>query len=389
MKKYILYILVLGLFACKKEESTRIRNPKSTVTLDPVTEALPINQLQYIGSHNSYRLKTDPAIFNLMKSLTGFLPDDLDVLGWDYTHLPLPDQLGLGVRSLELDIYNDPAGGRYFYRMGNRLVGKPVASYIDELKQPGMKLLHVPDMDYNTHNYSFKSALRSVKSWSDQNPQHLPVFILVELKTRTIGDVLPGFVKALPFTPTALDSVDQEIVDVFGAGSSKVFHPDDLRGSYATLKEAVLEKGWPTVSQMRGKIIFIVYKNDNYTAGHPNLEGRQMFQFSSESSPNAAFILLDEADEDFNDIQRLVQAGYIIRSRADGSPNVAKTGDYSGRDAAFTSGAQIISTDYYIPDSRAGQPGWSDYRVKFDDISYARVNVLNAPDSLSGKYVRE
>lgn len=389
MKKYILYLAVLVAIACQKEDNARIRDPYAGVVFDPAIEALPINQLQYIGSHNSYRIRTDPAIYSFVNTLGGILPDGLDPTGWDYTHIPLTDQLGLGVRSFELDIYHDPAGNRYFNRLGNPLVGKAAASGINELRQPGMKLLHVPDFDYNTHHYTFKSALKAIKNWSDRNYKHLPIFILVELKTSTVGDVLPIFTKALPFTAGAMDSVDQEIIDVFGANSPQVFRPDDLRGSYASVKEAIQNNGWPSVGEMRGKIIFIVYENDNYTLGHPRLEGRQMFQFTDESSPNAAILKRDDSEADPATTQRLANEGYIMRTRADSSPQTAKNGDYSDRDAAFQNGAQVISTDYYIPDSRAGSNGWSDYRVKFDDISYARVNVINAPDSLKGKHVRE
>ena len=389
MKKFILYSLFLLAIACKKEDNARIRSPYSGIPLDSETEALPINEIQVIGSHNSYRLKTDPLIFKLVNAIRGILPSSLDPRGWDYTHIPIPDQLDLGVRSLELDIYNDPAGGRYYNRLGNPLVGKPVASGIEELKHPGMKIIHIPDFDYNTNYFTFKSAIQTLKGWSDLHPQHLPIFVLVELKEETVGSVIPIFTKALPFTIGALDSVDQEIADVFGVSSPQVFRPDDLRGSYANLKEAVQTKGWPTVKDMRGKIIFITYKNSNYTAEHPNLEGRQMFQFTTESSPNAAFIIVDDARGKVQQVNDMIAHGFIVRTRSDEETTQARTGSYDERDAAFTSGSQIISTDYYKPDSRAGTTGWTDFHVNFDELSFARVNIINAPPTQVGKYIRE
>jgi hypothetical protein len=202
--------------------------------------------------------------------------------------------------------------------------------------------------------------------------------------------VIPIFPVGLPFTKGAVDSVDQEIIDVFGAFSSQVFRPDDLRGSHANVREAIMTDGWPTVAEMRGKIIFILYDNENYTTGHPNLEGRQMFQFADdEHSPNAAFIQEDDAGRNFARVQSLVNAGFIVRSRTDEETKQARNGSTQMREEAFTSGAQILSTDYYKPDSRAGKPGWTDFHVKFDEISYARVNVLNGPAAQIGKYVRE
>src|ERR1051325_7307241 len=69
---------------------------------------LRMNQLQYIGSHNSYHAglapgeaaiwkRTDPALFARI----------------DYAHPPLAKQLDDGVRQIELDIYADAKGGRY------------------------------------------------------------------------------------------------------------------------------------------------------------------------------------------------------------------------------------------------------------------------------------
>jgi hypothetical protein len=48
--------------------------------------------------------------------------------------------------------------------------------------------------------------------------------------------------------------------------------------------------------------------------------------------------------------------------------------------AAFASGAQILSTDYYRPDYRAGQTGWSDYQVKFPSGHVGRKNPINTSD---------
>lgn len=75
----------------------------------PEIEALRINELQIIASHNSYKRFPVPAIFNFAMAITGFLPPNINASNWDYDHLPLPEQLGIyGVRGFELDIYNDP-----------------------------------------------------------------------------------------------------------------------------------------------------------------------------------------------------------------------------------------------------------------------------------------
>lgn len=378
----ITLILAFVTLSCKK---TIKEDP---IPFDPIIENLPINQIQMIGSHNSYRLRTDKDIYNAVKGITSFLPDDLNSTSWDYTHIPIVDQLELGLRNFELDIYYDPSGGRFFNRMGNALVGRPVQSGINELKAPGMKLLHIPDIDFNTHHYTFKDALKAMKNWSDKNPSHLPIVILVENKEFGIGSVLPIFTQILPFTAAAMNAINQEIKDVFGDGSSQVFTPDDLRGSHPNVLTAIKTDGWPKVKDMRGKFMFCFYGNEKYLQGTPNLEGRMMFQFSPVNTGNAAFVKIDDSDN-LAQIATALESGAFVRTRSDSSPTYAKKNITTSREKAFMSGAQIISTDYYIPDFRAGQPGWSDYKVIFPTNNYARVSVFDAPEDLKGRALPE
>lgn len=353
--------------------------------LDEATESLPINQIQVIGSHNSYRRLTDHDILGFLKTVGGFLPDEFSPKSWEYDHKPLPYQLDLGLRNFELDIYYDPLGGRFFNRLGNILVNKSVASNVEALLYPGMKILHIPDVDFNTNYYTFKDALTTLKQWSQQHTTHLPLFVLVELKSTSISDIIPLFTEVLPFTKEALDSVDMEIDEVFG-DSEILYTPDDMRESYKDLKSRIADKGWPTVKSMRGKIILITYKNDNYLVGSPNLEGRKMFQFSNVSSPNAAFVIVDNPSKG-DEIAAAMQQGAIVRTRSDANTTDAREGDYMTRDLAFASGAQLISTDYYVPSYNEDKKGWTDFKVAFEENHYARVNVVNAPVA-KGKLIR-
>lgn len=47
--------------------------------------------------------------------------------------------------------------------------------------------------------------------------------------------------------------------------------------------------------------------------------------------------------------------------------------------AAFASGAQIISTDYYRPDPRyLTDTAWTDFTVQFPNNELARINDISA-----------
>ncbi|MFL6427779.1 MAG: Ca2+-dependent phosphoinositide-specific phospholipase C, partial [Acidobacteriaceae bacterium] len=67
-----------------------------------------INQIQVIGSHNSYHAGLLPG---MRAFLTKEKPDSLR--GLDYAHQPLDKQFDGGVRQIELDIFADSKGGRY------------------------------------------------------------------------------------------------------------------------------------------------------------------------------------------------------------------------------------------------------------------------------------
>ena len=394
MRMYIFSAVVLSLFlfSCKKDpKNTQLSKPVFPVQNDSV-DMLKLNQIQVIGSHNSYRTRTYQPIFDMVMNLynSGVLSEDLNPQGWDYTHETLPKQFGaFGMRAIELDIYEDAQGGRFYNRGGLVLVDEPMASGLSELNEPGYKVLHIPDFDYNTHYLTFKEALSVVKTWSESNPNHLPIFIQVESKTQTVGDQLsfPFLQPSLPFTTGASDALDEEIKSVFGQDLDKVITPDKVRGTYNTLREAVLAGNWPTLGQSRGHVIFVMEGGlvSQYESGHPSLQGRAMFTFTTSTTDHAAFILRNNSIGSFSSIQQEVAAGFIIRTRADGDTEEARTGDYTKMLAAFESGAQIISTDYYKPDPRykTEPQNWTDFKVAFPDNKTWRINPVSASQWVS------
>jgi hypothetical protein len=64
-----------------------------------------------------------------------------------------------------------------------------------------------------------------------------------------------------------------------------------------------------------------------------------------------------------------------VRTRADADTVQARTGDTTMRDAAITSGAQFVSTDYPVPDPRFG----TGYMVEIPGGMPARCNPISAP----------
>ena len=332
------------------------------------TFAQRLNETQVIGSHNSYKSSMPAPILDYLKKINPAAAQSLE-----YEHMPLSDQLDLGLRNLELDVFHDPIGGKYSNPKSLSML--PEGTVFDpkkELNEPGLKLFHVQDLDVQSHHLLFKNALLELKSWSDQHPDHHPIFILINAKD---GQV-PMTVSPLPFSGTALDSIDLEVRTYLGM--EKLITPDLVRGNYESLEKSVLAGNWPELSSVRGKFLFVLDESEEkirrYLSEKPELKNAALFVNLKEGNPEAGFRIINDPVSNESYIQDLVRKGYIIRTRADSDTKEARSGDYTKFEKAKASGAQVISTDYYIP-SRLFP---SEYSVSFGNNTFERPNpILN------------
>jgi hypothetical protein len=104
-------------------------------------------------------------------------------------------------------------------------------------------------------------------------------------------------------------------------------------------------------------------KRQAYIDGHKGLLERKMFVNSAPGTTESAFVILNNPMDDKEQIQSLVAKGYIVRTRADDANIEAKNNDYKRFESAINSGAQIISTDYYITIPKYN----NDFQIKFRD----------------------
>lgn len=326
-----------------------------------------MNHLQVIGSHNSYKIGIEKPLWKFL-----YERDSSAAKALQYEHPSLTVQLDLGLRNLEFDVFHDPMGGRFANPRGIKIIkdlgATPLAfDTVNLLEKPGLKMFHIQDIDFRSHQLLFKDGLKELKDWSNQNPDHTPVFILINAKDSDV----PQTTKPLSFTTMALDSLDMEIKSVFP--DEKLITPDLVRGDFSTLEEAILKKGWPSLEAVKGRFLFILdekeEKINRYLVGHPSLTGRVLFVNSPEGKPEAAFRIINNPIKDFDYIQKLVSKGYMVRTRADAGTKEARTEDYSRFEKAKASGAQVISTDYYVPT----QLFPSQFQVIFKDGSYERT----------------
>ena len=334
---------------------------------DEKKNSVKMNDIQVIGSHNSYKIAIEEPLFNYLFKL-----DSSRAKSLQYSHIPLEEQLDLGLRNLELDVLYDPNGGYYSNPKGLDIVksmGQEPKAFDKEekLKKPGLKMFHIQDVDFRSHYLLFKDALLAIKKWSDQHPNHTPIFILMNTKDQVIENLR----KPLPFTTKALDSIDIEIKSVFP--NKQLITPDLVRGKYKTLEEAILKKGWPELNAVKGRFLFVLDEKEDkinqYLEHHFSLINRILFVNSQEGNPEAAFRILNDPIKDFDYIKKLVAKGYMVRTRADSDTKQARTNDYTSFEKAKASGAQVISTDYYQP----SQLFPSDYKISFENSTFERI----------------
>jgi len=334
-------------------------------------ETVRLNELQFVGTHNSYHIAPEAPILFWLDVFANAVPDIASALGdpalLNYTHPPLATQLDRGVRTFELDVAADPDGGKFSTPLLPQLLNLSVAPPVG-VDQPGMKVVHIQDIDFQSTCPTLIGCMDELKTWSDANPDHLPIIINIELKE----DQLPAPFDAtqiVPFDVTQLDALDAEITSVLG---DRLITPDDVRGDAVDLRTAITTVGWPTVADSRGRFLFFIDnadKRETYLEGHPSLSGRVMFTSSGEGQPDGA-VIKENNPADGARLRQLVQDGYLVRTRADADVTAP---DPAVRDIALASGAQIVHTDF--------PPGGSDprtgYVVSFGTRVAARCNPVN------------
>lgn len=327
---------------------------------------LRINQIQVIGSHNSYKKAIDPALFKFFMQ-----KDSANASKIDYEHIAIDKQLDLGLCNLEIDVYSDEKGGRFAHPKGLEMV-KNQAPYNTDgvMDKPGFKVLHIPELDFRTQFSTLADGLQQLKHWSALHPNHYPIFITLEAKDAAAKPTDGNQTNKL--TAAVFTELDQTIRNNLGA--ENILTPDMVRGSHSTLNDAVTHNGWPTVKTARGKFLFILddkgSKRDLYIAGHPSLKGRVMFADADVGTPEAAMMIRNNPKDPA--ITELVKKGYIIRTRADADTQQARKNDRSDFEAAEKSGAQIITTDYYLKSTHFK----SDYVVSFPGDKYFRLDPV-------------
>lgn len=356
MRESIFQIVLFGLIAAQANI--------------PAIAAKPLNHFQIIGSHNSYK-RAMPQ--DALKYVAAHDPKLAAAI--DYSHESLNTQLNTGIRHLEIDLLLDPKGGKFAEPKIEKVLNQRLLSDAERahLTQKGLKVLHIPDVDMRSHCQLFKKCLGQLLNWSNAHPEHFLLIIMLNIKESRAAFV--DGVQPLIFTAKDYTAIDNEIRQVVPA--NKLLTPDDVRGKFASLEEAVLTQGWPDVKKLKGKFLFLfdgsARQRALYLIDHPALTGRAMFASYSPGQPEAAFLIINDPLKNFQQIQLAVQQGYMVRTRSDANLSATNAFRTIRKQAAFDSGAQIISSDFYYQSPQAKA---ADYSVIFNTGHLIRNNPI-------------
>jgi hypothetical protein len=260
----------------------------------PKDDELRLEHIQVRGTHNSYHIA----------------PENPPVEEWAYTHEPLGAQLAAGVRQFELDVHIDV--------------------FLESIE-----VYHLYRLDEGTTCRAFVDCLRALKRWSDANPAHEPISIMVEVKDPFDEE----------FAPTFYSILEEELLSVWP--EERLVTPALVQGDAATLREAITTRGWPTLGELRGRLLlFLLVDDDNervYTGGNTSLAGRHMFVATTESVPWAAVVQIDDPITYAARIQAAVADHFLVRTRVDVSAMPVL--EPARLTAATAAGAHFLSSD--------------------------------------------
>lgn len=280
-------------------------------------DALRYDELQVVATHNSYNLAPTWLQTEVIRLVE---PGEADAL--QYAHPTLTEQLDAGIRSFELDARWD---GERFWSVHVPLVGNRATA---------------PDLAL---------GLEEIALWSQRNPDHLPISIMIEVKS----DYSYLDPRLRDFDAAAADALDALVAEQLG---ERLFAPGELAGG-----------AWPTVGELRDRVLLYFGDDERvrelYLDGHPGLTGRSLFTSSKTGAADARFAIVDDPSDPR--VASALTDGVIVRTRADAD---LATGARQ-REAALASGAQIISTDFPPSTPQEG----TGYLVAFPDGTLARA----------------
>lgn len=276
------------------------------------------NEMRFIATHNSYQSEATDATKNLYRNLSdvtfGLLPEDKA----EFRSETLTDQFNSGVRSIEMDIETFDRDGEISFTC-----------------------MHAPYIEMTTTCYDFSLALKEIAMWSDNNPNHLPITVIIEPKTVILAlEDMKGFNYDYALE---LDTLLREAL------GDKLFTPADMLRDYESFGEMRADDGWCEVRNMLGKVLILLHDcgvTQEYIDADTSLRTQAMFPMLREGDAEkdyASFILSNNPTKLLKTQDYIIgEQKLIVRTRADSFGSVSE----KKAENTLNCNAHIVSTDY-------------------------------------------
>lgn len=286
------------------------------------------NELAFIGTHNSYQKQSAPVMNKLYSQLSELTFGFIKANQGEFENQTLTQQFNCGIRNLEIDIETFERNGEISFTC-----------------------IHTPNLDMGTTCYDFELALKEIVMWSDNNPDHLPITVIIEPKQVFLPLEDMEF-----FNMDYVKEFESMLRKTLG---DKLFTPSDMLRDYASFGEMRAADDWCEVKNMLGKVLILLHDTgvtEDYIDLDPSIRSQAMFPMLRPADIDrdcASFLIINNPEKiDDCKVDVLNTANFIVRTRPD---EFNKISDKRLQTAIY-SGAQIISTDYpprddLIPDS--------------------------------------
>lgn len=309
---------------------------------EALESGIKFNELSFLGTHNSYQKVIIEETKKLYESLSALTFGLYSAENLDFESETLTDQLNCGIRSFEIDIETFDRDGEISFTC-----------------------MHNPYFEMATSCYDFSLAMKEISMWSDNNPGHLPITLLVEPKSIFIPLEDMEF-----FNIEYAEALDDTLRETLG---DKLFTPADMQRDYASFGEMRAADGWCEVKDMLGKVVVLLHDcsaTEKYIAIDPTVKTQAMFPVLREGDVDrdcASVILCNKPEKLLKIKEDIINNRKImVRTRADQFNRISE----DARKNAFASGANIISTDYPV----RTDTGYGDYVVTFGGKTTVRPN---------------
>ena len=276
-----------------------------------------INELNFIATHNSYQSASIDETKKLYRNLSDLTFGLVSANSGDFASETLTNQLNCGIRSFEIDVETFDRDGEISFTC-----------------------MHSPYLEMATTCYDFELAMKEIVMWSDNNPNHLPITIIVEPKSVFIPLEDMEF-----FNLDYAKALDSTLRETLG---EKLFTPADMLRDYASFGEMRKADDWCEVKDMLGKVVVLMHEcsvTEKYIDIDPSIKSQAMFpmlRYDDIERDCTSFILANGTKKLIKYQELAAENKVIMRTLADSYAN--KNED--DVELILASRTHIISTDF-------------------------------------------